>query len=66
MRASGALPVTETNKVLKRLMARECWEVDEPVWVRDGDGYRRLTPADRAALRSELTEHGRAHLLPAG
>ena len=66
VRVSDALPVTETNKVLKRVMARECWEVDEAVWVRDGDGYRPMTPADRDTLRSGLAEHGRAHLLPAG
>jgi fatty-acyl-CoA synthase len=66
VRVSDALPVTETNKVLKRVMARECWEVDEPMWVRDGDGYRSLTAADRDALRSGLAEHGRAHLLPSG
>ena len=65
VRVSRGLPVTETNKVLKRVLARECWEVDDPVWIRDGDGYRPLAEADRAALRDALAEHGRALLLPA-
>jgi fatty-acyl-CoA synthase len=65
VRVSEALPVTETNKVLKRIMAREVWEVDDPLWIRDGDGYRPMTDADRARLRAELADHGRAHLLPA-
>ena len=51
--------------MLKRVLARECWEVDDPVWIRDGDGYRPLAEADRAALRDALAEHGRALLLPA-
>jgi hypothetical protein len=50
---------------LKRVLARECWEVDDPVWIRDGDTYRPLTAADRESLRDELAAHGRAHLLPA-
>ncbi len=65
VRVSGALPVTETNKVLKRIMAREAWEVDDPLWIRDGDGYRLMTDSDRAELRAALAEHGREHLLPA-
>jgi fatty-acyl-CoA synthase len=64
LRVSDALPATETNKVLKRLMAREAWETDDPVWIRDGDAYRTMTGADRAELRAALAEHGRAHLLP--
>jgi fatty-acyl-CoA synthase len=65
VRVSTALPVTETNKVLKRVLARECWEVDDPMWIREGDAYRPLTDDDRASLRDALAEHGRAHLLPA-
>jgi fatty-acyl-CoA synthase len=65
VRVSTGLPVTETNKVLKRVLAHECWEVDDPVWIRDGDAYRPLTDADRSTLRAELAAHGRSHLLPA-
>jgi fatty-acyl-CoA synthase len=65
VRVSTGLPVTETNKVLKRVLARECWEVDDPVWIRDGDAYRPLTDTDRFTLRDELAAHGRGHLLPA-
>jgi fatty-acyl-CoA synthase len=55
--------LTETNKVLKRIMARECWQVSDPIWIRDGDGYRPMTDTDREQLRSELAEHGREHLI---
>jgi fatty-acyl-CoA synthase len=65
VRVSTGLPVTETNKVLKRVLARECWEVDDPIWIRDGDAYRPMTDDDRAGLRDALAEHGRAHLIPA-
>jgi fatty-acyl-CoA synthase len=64
VRVSTALPVTETNKVLKRVLARECWEIDDPVWIRDGDAYRPMTDADRVSLRDALARHGRANLLP--
>jgi fatty-acyl-CoA synthase len=36
VRVAGALPSTETNKVLKRVLARESWSCADPVWVRDG------------------------------
>ena len=65
LRVSDALPVTETNKVLKRIMAREGWEASDAVWIRDGDGYRPISDDDRANLRASLAEHGRAHLVPA-
>jgi fatty-acyl-CoA synthase len=65
VRVSEQMPATETNKVLKRVMAREAWETSDPVWVRDGDGYRPLGDEDRAQLRGELAAHGRAHLVEA-
>jgi fatty-acyl-CoA synthase len=65
VRVSEQMPATETNKVLKRVMAREAWETSDPVWIRDGDRYRPLDDEDRARLREELTAHGRAHLVEA-
>jgi fatty-acyl-CoA synthase len=65
VRVSEQMPATETNKVLKRVMAREAWETSDPVWVRDGDRYRPLVDEDRAQLRAELAAHGRAHLVEA-
>jgi fatty-acyl-CoA synthase len=46
------LPVTETNKVVKRQLRRQRWDVDDPVWVRDGNDlrYRPLTPDEAATL----------------
>jgi fatty-acyl-CoA synthase len=63
VRVSEHLPVTQTNKVLKRVMAREAWETSDPVWVHDEGRYRALTGADRAELRAELERHGRANLI---
>jgi fatty-acyl-CoA synthase len=65
LRVSPHMPVTETNKVLKRVMARECWITDDPIWVRDADGYRPFGGEDRETLRRDLAAHGRDHLLPA-
>jgi fatty-acyl-CoA synthase len=65
VRVSTAMPKTETNKVLKRVMAKEVWETADPVWLRDGDRYRRLTDDDRASLRKAFADNGRSHLLPA-
>jgi fatty-acyl-CoA synthase len=59
------MPKTETNKVLKRVMATQLWETSDPVWIRDGDRYRPLSDDDRASLREAFATNGRAHLLPA-
>jgi fatty-acyl-CoA synthase len=52
VRVAAALPSTETNKVLKRLLARDAWECTDPVWWRPGRSleYRLMTDGDRAAL----------------
>jgi fatty-acyl-CoA synthase len=65
VRVSTAMPKTETNKVLKRVMATQMWETTDPVWIRDGDLYRALNDDDRASLRKAFATNGRAHLLPA-
>ena len=64
VRVSTHLPATQTNKVLKRVLAKEVWETADPVWIRDGDGYRLLTDDDRASLRKAFADNGRAHMLP--
>jgi fatty-acyl-CoA synthase len=50
VRIATTLPVTETNKVLKRLLAIEAWTCDDEIWVRDGKGlaYRPMTRDERA------------------
>jgi fatty-acyl-CoA synthase len=64
MRICQALPITQTNKILRRQMSRERWECDDPVWRRDADGrYQRMTPDDKAALRRQFQARGRGQLL---
>jgi fatty-acyl-CoA synthase len=50
LRIAGDFPATETNKVLKRLLAAEAWMGDDPVWVRDQKtlNYRLITGAERS------------------
>lgn len=49
VRLASQLPVTETNKVLKRLLAIEAWVCADPVWVRPGRSlfYRPITDEER-------------------
>ena len=50
IRVAATFPVTETNKVLKRLLAVEAWSCADPVWVREAASldYRPLTDDERA------------------
>ncbi|MBC7299556.1 MAG: hypothetical protein H5T78_01225 [Nocardia sp.] len=66
LRVSADLPVTGSNKVLKRALREQAWRTDEPVfrWVGCGRAqYRRMTEADRREWESEFAAHGRARLL---
>ncbi len=67
VRVAATLPVTETSKVLKRVLRRDRWETDDEVWWQPekGGGYRRLTPADVEALRAEFAARGRQPVLEA-
>src|SRR5262249_38299882 len=64
-----SLPMTTTDKVLVRRLKREHVDLARhPEMIihfrRRGDaGFRRFTPADYEALRRELAENGREHLL---
>lgn len=56
LRIMAALPLTATNKVLKRELRREAWECADPVWYcppRER-GYRLLDAPTRTALASTL------------
>ncbi|GGV31807.1 putative fatty-acid-CoA ligase FadD [Streptomyces longisporoflavus] len=65
VRVVGRMPVTATNKVARSLLRREGFRCGDPVWWRPGAGaYRRLTPADEAALLSQYRAHRREGLLP--
>jgi fatty-acyl-CoA synthase len=67
VRVTDALPVTETSKVLKRVLRRERWECDDPVWWQPEKGapYRRVDPADVDGLRDAFASRGRLAALDA-
>jgi len=67
VRLCERLPVTSTNKVLKRELQQSAWRCADPVWWRTerDDPYRPLTAADVAGLEGAFAARGRAHLLPA-
>jgi fatty-acyl-CoA synthase len=58
VRITEALPVTATNKVLKKAIRSERWNCDDPVWWRpDKAGpYRRLTGVERATLDDAVSD----------
>ena len=58
-------PMTETNKVLKRVLVRQRWETPDPVWWRAGPEltYVPFTADDLAALRKRFAAHGRGHVI---
>jgi fatty-acyl-CoA synthase len=61
VRVTATMPVTETQKVLKRVLRRERWEVDDPVFwrPRPGEPLRRLVDADRDELRARFAARDR-------
>ena len=65
VRISHGLPSTATQKVLKRVLQRERWECDDPVyWRADRElELQPLTADDSAALRARFAERDREHLL---
>jgi fatty-acyl-CoA synthase len=67
VRVADALPVTETSKVLKRVLRRERWECTDAVWWQPEKGapYRCLGPGDIEALREQFAARGRAAALDA-
>ena len=62
LRISASLPVTGSNKVLKRELQRQRWHTDEPVYRWTGRGrtpvYHRMTAAEKLSLDSEFAQHG--------
>lgn len=66
LRVSANLPVTGSNKVLKRELQEQKWRTGEPVyrWIGRGEPeYRLMTPIDKVALESEFAAYGRQRLL---
>ncbi|MEV5647305.1 AMP-binding protein [Nocardia sp. NPDC052254] len=67
VRVSANLPVTGSNKVLKRQLQAQLWRGDEPVFQRAGRAesrYVAMTEADKQALEREFHTYGRARFLP--
>lgn len=56
VRVTDALPATSTNKVLKRQLRDEGWDITDPVWWREGRSgdYALMTAADAEALRARF------------
>ena len=65
VRVVDALPVTETQKILKRELRNERWEVSDPVWWRahTGEPLHAMTDADRSDLRARFEARGRTDQL---
>ncbi|MCY1379929.1 hypothetical protein D9M69_676960 [compost metagenome] len=66
VRVSTDLPVTGSNKVLKRELQADRWRTDEPVfhWVGRGTPeYTLMTEADVVNLEKEFETHGRTRFL---
>jgi fatty-acyl-CoA synthase len=62
------MPMTESQKPMKRQLRRERWDTEEAVFWRPakGEPLRAMTDADRAALRAEFAARGRLAALDAG
>lgn len=66
IRLSADLPVTGSNKVLKRDLQAQRWRCDEPVYRRigrDRPEYHRMTDEDKRELDDEFIRHGRESLV---
>ncbi|GAA1870102.1 AMP-binding protein [Asanoa iriomotensis] len=65
VRLTTGLPMTATNKVNKRTLVADRWEVDEPVWWRSPgtDDFREFDVAAREAWTRLFERHGRAAVL---
>lgn len=65
VRVTSELPLTQTNKVLKRVLVEQRWRTEDPLWWRAGRGttYRPMGAADADAVEAVLVEQGRAALL---
>lgn len=66
LRVSKNLPVTGSNKVLKRELQQQHWHTDDDVyrWVgRGAPEYRRMGDDDKRSLDAEFTRYGRQRYL---
>ncbi|HSO95754.1 MAG TPA: AMP-binding protein [Acidimicrobiia bacterium] len=65
VRITETLPMTETQKVLKRVLRRDRWEVPDPIYwrARKGDRLELMTSADRTELDARFAARDRLDLL---
>ena len=65
VRVTSELPLTQTNKVLKRVLVEQRWRTEDPLWWRSGreTTYRPMGATDADAVEAVLVEQGRAALL---
>lgn len=66
LRLSTSLPVTGSNKVLKRVLQRQRWHTDDPVYRWAGRGapaYHRMSADEKRSLDAEFASHGRQRYL---
>ncbi len=69
IRVSTSLPATGSNKILKRELQRQRWDVDEPIYHWPGRPparYVPLTDDDKHELARRFAVSGREHLLNTG
>ena len=62
VRIADDLPLTASNKLMKKPLRDERWDCDEPVWWRADrrdTAFTLMTDDDRAALLAEFRAHGR-------
>jgi fatty-acyl-CoA synthase len=68
VRITPEIPVISQGKIDKKPLRREAWLCADPVWWRPARSaaYVPMTSADREALRTEFSDHGRidAHPYP--
>lgn len=66
LRICKALPTVGHDKIDRRRLQREAWQSGDPVWYRAPReaAYQLIDDADRDAIRTAFTEHGRAALHP--
>jgi fatty-acyl-CoA synthase len=62
VRVTAAMPLTGTNKVVKKPLQHDGWDTADPVWWHPtrNDSYRLLTDEDRRRLQHELAASRRA------
>ena len=64
VRIAAEMPMTQTNKILKRTLVGQQWATTDSVWWRRGKDlvFEPFTVDDRAELREHFVNGGRANL----